>query len=60
VELCKPRLLQGRIVVVVDAVDSDDRSAGLEQAARKANPMKPAAPVTRTGSAVEVIIRTSP
>lgn len=58
-ELGKPRCFQGRIRVVADVVDADRRSAGLEQAAREAKPMRPAAPVTRTDSAAEAISRTS-
>ena len=58
-ELGKPRRFQGRITVAVDVVDADHRPAGLEQAAGEAKPMKPAAPVTRTGSAAEAISRTS-
>ena len=34
-ELGQPRLLQGRIIIVVEAVDADDRPAGLEQPARE-------------------------
>jgi hypothetical protein len=55
----KPRRFQDRIIVVADVVDADRRAAGLEQAAREAKPMRPAAPVTRTDSAAEAISRTS-
>ena len=37
-QLRQPCLLQGRIIVGIDAVDADDGPAGLEQPARQAKP----------------------
>ena len=44
----EPRLLERRIVIIVEIVDADDFLAAREQARwRSDEPMKPAAPVTR-------------
>jgi hypothetical protein len=43
-----PRLC--RIIIGIDIVDANNRAAILEEPSRKANPIKPAAPVTKIGS----------